>query len=564
MKIHKITINNFRGIRALDWVLPDETVICLIGKGDSSKTTILDAIKFLFSSSWNLIFDATDFYNCDTSNSILIEATFSDFPKDFLNFNKYGMHIRGWDSILYKLHDEPINGCINVFTARLAIGEDLEPRWTIYSDRQKEGVDFKTNDRTKLATTFVGILNDRHFSWATGSALSKITEPYEIGSTLLNVSQTARNSIESSRCTDLQKFDDAAKRTQEIAKSLGVPVKNEYQANIDISSINIKVGGLALHDGNLPLRQLGTGSRRMLLCGIQKENIGSQHLTLIDELETGLEPHRISRLLKYIKDDTNGQYIITTHSPKVITELSAKNINIVQNILGTTSILSTHKAFVKNDFQGTIRGFAESLLSHSIILCEGQTEVGFIRGLDDFLVSCGKPSFSFKSITSATANGAGNIKKAAQLLHELKFQVCVLADADAQKQFSFEDAAYLERLGIKVFMWSDNLCLEQRIFADVSWETVKILIQIAKEHSNDVINNIESKTHHKLPNNLDDWIDSVELREHIGSAAKTSGWFKDINRGEIIFSTIKNDIELRKEKDLSKKTKQIIEWIDSK
>jgi AAA ATPase domain len=43
MKIRKITIRNFRGIAELDWDLPDQHIFCLIGKGDSGKTSILEA-----------------------------------------------------------------------------------------------------------------------------------------------------------------------------------------------------------------------------------------------------------------------------------------------------------------------------------------------------------------------------------------------------------------------------------------------------------------------------------------------------------------------------------------
>jgi len=42
-RIRKVEIRNFRSIRALDW-LPSPGINCLIGPGDSGKSTILDAI----------------------------------------------------------------------------------------------------------------------------------------------------------------------------------------------------------------------------------------------------------------------------------------------------------------------------------------------------------------------------------------------------------------------------------------------------------------------------------------------------------------------------------------
>jgi predicted ATP-dependent endonuclease of OLD family len=41
--IRHIRIQNFRGIHKFDW-FPSDRVNCLIGPGDSGKTTVLDAI----------------------------------------------------------------------------------------------------------------------------------------------------------------------------------------------------------------------------------------------------------------------------------------------------------------------------------------------------------------------------------------------------------------------------------------------------------------------------------------------------------------------------------------
>lgn len=46
MKIRRIDIENFRGIRRLSWRLPDDqTFFVLIGPGDATKSTILTALE---------------------------------------------------------------------------------------------------------------------------------------------------------------------------------------------------------------------------------------------------------------------------------------------------------------------------------------------------------------------------------------------------------------------------------------------------------------------------------------------------------------------------------------
>lgn len=48
MKIRKLKIKNFRGVSELEWSLPNAGIFCLIGKGDSAKSTILEAIRYVF------------------------------------------------------------------------------------------------------------------------------------------------------------------------------------------------------------------------------------------------------------------------------------------------------------------------------------------------------------------------------------------------------------------------------------------------------------------------------------------------------------------------------------
>lgn len=83
MKIRELTIENFRGIKRLDWAIPaDKKLICLIGKGDSGKSTILDAIGWLLGSRWNLPVDVCDFN--DEDKPILLKAVLSEMPASSL------------------------------------------------------------------------------------------------------------------------------------------------------------------------------------------------------------------------------------------------------------------------------------------------------------------------------------------------------------------------------------------------------------------------------------------------------------------------------------------------
>ena len=96
MRIRHVKINNFRGIKNAELTFPqDQRLICLIGPGDSTKTTILKAIHYVLWPNWNLTVSSNDFYECNTENPIIIEVTFDEFPKEFKDIEKYGFYLRG-------------------------------------------------------------------------------------------------------------------------------------------------------------------------------------------------------------------------------------------------------------------------------------------------------------------------------------------------------------------------------------------------------------------------------------------------------------------------------------
>ena len=64
MRIRHVQIENFRGIRNLNWIL-NGRMVSLIGPNDSTKTTILDAIEFALSPRSNLQVTDADFHNGD-------------------------------------------------------------------------------------------------------------------------------------------------------------------------------------------------------------------------------------------------------------------------------------------------------------------------------------------------------------------------------------------------------------------------------------------------------------------------------------------------------------------
>ena len=97
MRIRHLSIRNFRGIREMEWPLPDKALFCLIGRGDSTKSTILEALRRVFYAQWNLAFDDADFYQCVPENKISIAVVLGDIPDEFRDLGSYGHLLCGWN-----------------------------------------------------------------------------------------------------------------------------------------------------------------------------------------------------------------------------------------------------------------------------------------------------------------------------------------------------------------------------------------------------------------------------------------------------------------------------------
>nr|WP_283770764.1 AAA family ATPase [Pseudomonas syringae] len=73
---------------------------------------------------------------------------------------------------------------------------------------------------------------------------------------------------------------------------------------------------------------LGTGSSRLLVAGLQRQVAQAASIALVDEVEHGLEPHRLIRFMDSLGTKNTPetlQVFLTTHSPVALRELSDAN-----------------------------------------------------------------------------------------------------------------------------------------------------------------------------------------------------------------------------------------------
>lgn len=544
MRIRKVEIRNFRAIRSLDWC-PAEGVNCLIGPGDSGKSTILDAIDFCLGARRNLAITDTDFFGLDVTQNISIALTLGALPDSLKSIDAYGEYLRGFDKTTGVAEDEPRKGLETVLTLQLTVKADLEPVWSLYSMRTASidpprGLAWR--DRAAIAPARLGNHPSSNLSWTRGSVLNRLSdERADVGSELVKAARDARAGFGAKAAPQLA---STLKTVTDTAKNLGVPVGSTATALLDAHSVSFGDGAISLHsESGIPLRNLGTGSSRLLIAGLHRVAAESASIVLVDEIEYGLEPHRLTRLLASLgaKEKTPPlQVFMTTHSPVVLRELAGAQLFVVRAQTGSHQVLQVGS---DDDVQSTIRCYPEAFLARTVIVCEGASEIGLIRGLDDYWTANGFASLQAFGI-SYVDTGGGDPDRCflrASAFHKLGYRVAAVQDND--KAPTPAVVAAFTAAGGYHLAWRDGRALEDELFASLPAAAVSALISRALELMEDGMVDQHIKTRSSGKSNLA----AIELERATGSYSlatriilgqasriRKAGWFKSITKMESV------------------------------
>ena len=544
MKLTNLEIKNFRGIKHTSVFFPqDSRIICLIGAGDSGKSTLLAAIEWALWPSWSLVATDTDFYNCDTSVPIEITVSITELPESLKKEDKFGLYLRDFVKVCLGEDDEPIDSGTTILTIQLTIDDSLEPKWNVITSR----TDPKTisqKDRRQLSFGVVGFDYEKDFQWGRGSILQKYADSREALHSAFT--QSMRAAIEN---TSLEALDQMAPTVKEVGKQYGVGFNGEIHNRLLMQngSYSTTVG---VFDDKVPFAQRGLGSKRLLSIGMNVNACEDGTLVLVDEVETGLEPYRISALINQFRSQfiDNGQLIMTTHSMSAVCECTVNEVCVCYNNGGELKLHRlSKKDAIKADVQALLRTNPDAFLCKRVIVCEGKTEVGVLRAFDSFLMEKGIGRFAHYGVTAIPGGGGDNFFQVALLLYECGYEVAILMDSDIPEE---ENQKQLMRdKGIPVFDWEPDFAIEEQIFKDVSLECIDDLLAIAvEEHSFDKV--IANFNRFFKPDEIPCSVENEEItvyedisteeRVMIGKVAKhkRSEWYKNTSKGEMIGNRI--------------------------
>ncbi len=548
-RIRRIQIENFRSIQRLDWC-PAPGFNCLVGPGDSGKSSILDAIDLCLGARRSAPFGDTDFYRLDVTHPILITATLGGLPDDLINLDSYGDFLRGYDPANGALEDEPRFGIETVLTLQLKVESDLEPVWQLHSERAiQQGIErnLAWKDRARIAPVRIGSYANTNFSWSRNSILNRLTEERPaLGGALAAAARDARNGFGVQAGAQLQQPLQIVTQT---ATQLGVPVGAFTQALLDAHAVSIGDGAIALHnEQGIPLRSLGTGSSRLLIAGLQRQAAQAASIALVDEVEFGLEPHRLIRFMDSLGAKNSPeplQVFLTTHSPVALRELSGHQLFVVRAQQGHHVVL---QAGISNDVQSTLRTDPEAFLAKRVVVCEGASEVGLMRGLDQYWGGLGATSFLALGGAYVNVNGGepDNCYTRGSALLSLGYQVLVIVDADKPATAAIQAAFHAA--GGQSATWGQGRALEDKLFINLPDAAIDRLIAIAIDaRDRELVNShIRDRSQNALS------LDAIQAfraqgtpyapptRALLGLASRIrkNGWFKSVTTYELIARTI--------------------------
>jgi putative ATP-dependent endonuclease of OLD family len=540
VRVRRLWISNFRGVRQLDWILPtDQRLVALVGPGDSGKSTILDALHYLLGDRWNIPFADTDFHNVDVEHPIVIKALLMDVPPALRKESALGLWLSGADS-QGEPHQDPEDGLEPALIVQLTVNADLEPRWSVVrSDGEVQNL---TSAQRRAFSTFkVDDRADAQLRWSRNSPLGRMSaEDGGAREALAAASRAARDAIVGHKSSPLSEL---AERVQERANKIGSGSFVDIRPGLDTSRSSMG-SGLALYEDVVPLTSYGLGSRRLASLAVQQLAAGSRSVAVVDELESGLEPHRAVRLLNYLlSDDDYAQVIVTTHSPVIVEQASIENLATVQSRDGVVVVTSLGGS---NELvQRLRRARPSSLLARRVVVAEGKTEHGLLLELIDAWDAersgSGQSTSAGEGVAIQDGNGGTEVGPRSEALAKLGFTVMAFLDNDDRSvDAGIADA---ESAGVKAVRWTYGLNTEMQVCSGLHTEALSafLALGVQRRSSEDTVQqdiNYLDPGNPVLSLNVQDWLDAgMELgaaRSRIAQAAIKRKWFKDVDGGRAL------------------------------
>ena len=409
MKIARIKINNFRGIKSAELLLPNHVV--LVGDNNTGKSTVLEAIDLVLGPERlhrPSPIDEHDFYAGEYLGTeempvaITVEVVVIDLSDE--QILHFGNHIEWWNtrtnSPLQEPPPEETDKPEVVHALRLgfegeydAEEDDFIGQTFFMSPEGEEGAKdpFRTRDKRLCGYLFLRTLRtgSRALSLERGSLLDIILRLQEMR---LNMWEDVLGELRGLAVAENDELG-ISEILEEVQNSVRNFVPSEWAENPHIrvshltrehlrKTLTVFMGtGEKTSAGAeyaAPFSHQGTGTINTLVLALLamiadlKQNV----IFAMEEPEIAIPPHTQRRIVDSVREMA-AQAIFTSHSPYVLDEFAPENLVILKRESGILeSITATLPPAVKSKtYREQLRTrFCECLLARRILIVEGRTE----------------------------------------------------------------------------------------------------------------------------------------------------------------------------------------------
>ena len=409
MKVVKLTITNFRGIKSAEILLSGNSVF--VGDNNSGKSTIFEALDLVMGPdrlARHPVIDEHDFYAGEyikdgTPQEITVEAIISELNEE--QIRHFGSYIEWWNTETKALLEGPpaeatdgddiVPALRVVFIGKYDVEEDDFIGQTFFASSLREGAHeefFRAKDKRKCGFLYLRTLRtgNRALSLEKGSLLDIVLQLKEIRPQMWEnvISQLKEVAVATDPTLGIS---DILSEVQSSLSSL-VSYETADKPQVKVSNLTrehlrkvltVFMGsGAICEDGSeyaTPYYHQGTGTINTLVLSLLsliadiKENV----IFAMEEPEIALPPHIQKRVVLSVIDKST-QALFTSHSPYVLEEFDADDVLVVSRDQGIMKVVPAgmppavrNKAY-QEEFR---KRFCESLLARRVLIAEGRTEV---------------------------------------------------------------------------------------------------------------------------------------------------------------------------------------------
>jgi putative ATP-dependent endonuclease of OLD family len=489
VKVSRLLIKNFRGVREASLLFPDHTV--LIGDNNTGKSTVLEALDLALGPdrlSRPTPIDEHDFHlgayldddkepDADEQPRIVVEATITDLSKDQqAHFNAY---IEWWNtakSDLYVEADAPgLDAAPTVPALRVtfigrydSIEDDFEGK-TYFATSLDDGNEpqfFGKRDKQRCGFLYLRSVRtgSRALSLERGSLLDIILRLKEIRPKMWEETLSTLGDFdvgsdpEAGLSGILESIDAALKKY--------VPREWGARPHLRVSRLTrqhlreVISAFIATGEGEhaAPYYRQGNGTINMLLLAMlsqiaaEKQNV----IFAMEEPETAIPPYAQKRIVHELRK-LSAQSIVTSHSPYILEEFSIEEVLVLNRTkdgdltqAAVTLPVSVKQKRYRQEFRTR---FCEALLSRRVLVAEGATEATALPAVARRLSELNPATYASLEALGITVLDAGSetqIADLAGLYKSLGKETFALCDYQEPPAKAAMDVV------AKVFMHSEN------------------------------------------------------------------------------------------------------------